>query len=78
MPVPAAQLGVSASHVDPFTSGIAANLNDAVLNTGTAATSGQIQAYFYPTNINYNGYSGSDPSWSCTNYGSTCTARRTL
>jgi hypothetical protein len=70
MPLPAAELAASASHVDPFTAGVAANVTDAYLNIGTAPTSGQIEAQFYPSNLTYNGTAaGTDPSWTCTNYG---------
>jgi uncharacterized repeat protein (TIGR01451 family) len=70
VPPAAAELNASASHVDPLTVGVPANLTDAYLNIGTAPTSGQLEAHFWPSNLTYNGYVGSDPSWTCTNQGS--------
>lgn len=66
---PAAYIEGSASHVDPLIVGVPANLTDAYINTGTAATSGQLEADAYTYDLAYNGEGpGSDPSWSCTFY----------
>jgi hypothetical protein len=74
VPPAAAVLNASASHIDPLTVGVAANMTDAFLNIGTAPTNGQIEAQgWFPSNLTYNGTGpGSDPSWVCgapNNYG---------
>jgi len=72
IPVPAAVLTLTASHIDPFTSGVPATLSMLVANVGDAPTSGTIYMYVDPGyngnyEWSYNG-DGNDSNWSCTNY----------
>jgi hypothetical protein len=69
---PAPYLIANATHVDPWPAGSTQTETMSIVNGGTQATSGQIEADVY----SYGGgswtfidNSGSDPSWSCTNYG---------
>lgn len=75
-PPAAAQLQVSASHIDPFTVSVPANLTMSLGNIGTAPTSGQLEMQsFFPFDWTYTVAdgppgNGSDASWNCTNQGS--------
>jgi hypothetical protein len=67
---PAAFLTATASHVDPFTANLTATLTMAFGNAGTLPTTGQLEADVFPDGWSYVDDIGSDPSWSCTNFGS--------
>jgi hypothetical protein len=69
IPPPAPNAQVLATHIDPFTSGIAAVLTMGFTNIGTAPTSGTIYlSSDFDGTWSYNGTGvGSDPSWNCVN-----------
>jgi hypothetical protein len=67
IPPPAPFLMLSATHVDPLTTSISAPETISVTNSGTAATSGQVEVDltdYYGLNL----VSQANPAWTCTPY----------
>ena len=79
IPPPAAFLTLTATHVDPLTAGISAPETISVANTGTLATSGQIEVDMYDY-YGLNLVSQSDPQWNCTGdgYGIYCVTNSSI
>jgi hypothetical protein len=79
IPPPDAVLQTSATHNTPDVVNVAMTETMAVTNTGNAPTSGTIYAYVFLQNVTLNNTNGSDPSWTCSNYGyEYCTSNATI